>query len=104
MLQNAPSRHRRDRPAAAFSLRPDFVVSSVERKPRLSVKPRSVGGELHFTKVFEKVKRDAPCNSNRKAPLSLLYWNALRVPTPQGIVILEHSLKVFSPDRLSVLA
>ena len=26
MLQNAPSRHRRDRPAAAFSLRLDFVV------------------------------------------------------------------------------
>jgi hypothetical protein len=35
-------------------------------------------------------------------PSIILFWNALRIPTSQGIVILEHSLKVFSSDRLSV--
>jgi hypothetical protein len=38
-----------------FSPRLDFVVSSVERKPGLSVKPRSVGGELHYLKYNKKM-------------------------------------------------
>ena len=42
--------------------------------------------------------------SRRDRPFAVLLRYSLRTPTSQGIIILEHFVKVFSTDRLFIFA